>query len=88
MRDICFTPLAFEQYNDWAIENKKIQQKISKLITECTKTPFEGIGKPEALKYEFKGCWSRRITDEHRLIYRVTDEIITVLHCKTHYEDR
>jgi toxin YoeB len=70
MRDLLFTPIAFEQYNNWQIENKQIFNKLQKLIKETAKTPFEGTGKPEALKYDFAGCWSRRITDEHRLIYK------------------
>jgi toxin YoeB len=86
MRDICFTPIAFEEYNDWAVENKKVQKKIAKLIEECTKNPFEGTGKPEGLKHNLKGYWSRRITNEHRLIYKVTDEMITIIACKKHYE--
>jgi toxin YoeB len=86
MRDICFTPNAFEEYNDWAIENKKVQKKIAKLIEECTKSPFEGTGKPEGLKHNLKGYWSRRITEEDRLIYKVTDDMITIIACKSHYE--
>jgi toxin YoeB len=66
MRKILFTPIAFEQYNDWQTENKQVFNKLKKLIKETAKTPFEGTGKPEALKFDFAGCWSRRITDEHR----------------------
>lgn len=71
MRKILFTPIAFEQYNDWQSENKQIFNKLKKLIKETAKTPFEGTGKPEALKHDYSGCWSRRITDEHRLVYKV-----------------
>ena len=87
MRDICFTAPAFDEYNDWGIDDKKIQKKIKRLIDECIKNPFEGTGKPEALKYDFKGYWSRRITGEHRLIYKVTDDMVTITHCKNHYAD-
>jgi toxin YoeB len=73
MRDYLFTPIAFEQYNDWQKENKQVFNKLKKLIKECARTPFEGTGKPEALKHDYTGYWSRRITDEHRLVYRVED---------------
>jgi toxin YoeB len=86
MRAIKFTPTSFEQYNEWAIINKKIFFRIGKLIKECAKSPFTGTGKPEALKHDLKGYWSRRISDEHRLIYKVEDEFITVVFCKYHYE--
>lgn len=71
MRKILFTPIAFEQYNGWQIDNKQIFKRLNKLIVETAKTPFDGMGKPEALKYEYAGYWSRRITDEHRLVYKV-----------------
>jgi toxin YoeB len=71
MRDIQFSPDAFEEYNNWIIENKSLFNKINKLIIETARTPFEGTGKPEALKHDFKGYWSRRIDQEHRLVYRV-----------------
>lgn len=86
MRDIRFTPTAFEQYVEWERSDKSVYQKINKLLLESARTPFEGIGKPEALKHDFKGYWSRRITDEHRLVYRVDDECIKVIACKLHYK--
>lgn len=55
------------------------------LIKEIGREPFKGIGKPEPLKYEFKGCWSRRIDDEHRLIYQVSEDKIRILTCRYHY---
>ncbi|WP_310587543.1 Txe/YoeB family addiction module toxin [Runella rosea] len=64
-RNILFTPQAFEDFTSWVNENKKVFFKISELIEETRRNPFEGKGKPEALKYDFKGFWSRRITDEH-----------------------
>lgn len=85
MRDFLFTPIAFEQYNDWQTENKQTFAKLKKLIKEVAKTPFEGIGKPEALKHEYSGYWSRRITDEHRLIYKVEENCIKIISCKYHY---
>jgi toxin YoeB len=85
MRLISFTPLAFEDFNEWKQTNKLIQEKIIKLISEISRSPFEGIGKPEALKHQLKGYWSRRINDEHRLVYKVTDDQIVVISCKYHY---
>lgn len=72
MRDYLFTPVAFEQYNEWQNENKQVFTKLKKLIKETAKTPFEGTGKPEALKYDYAGYWSRRITAELPQNYRRT----------------
>ena len=85
MRQILFTPVAFEQYNNWQTDNKQIFNRLKKLIVETAKTPFDGTGKPEALKYDYAGCWSRRITDEHRLIYKVQENVIEIIACKFHY---
>jgi toxin YoeB len=85
MRKILFTPIAFEQYNDWQTENKQVFNKLKKLIKETAKTPFEGTGKPEALKFDFAGCWSRRITNEHRLVYKIEEGLIEIIACKFHY---
>ena len=85
MRDFLFTPIALEQYNEWQSENKQIFNKLKKLIKETAKNPYEGTGKPEALKHDYKGYWSRRITDEHRLIYKVEDKFIKIIACKFHY---
>jgi toxin YoeB len=85
MRKILFTSTGFEQYNDWQIENKQVFNRLKRLIVECAKTPFEGIGKPEPLKHNLSGCWSRRITDEHRLVYKVEAEWIEIIFCKFHY---
>ena len=85
MRQIIFQPQAYQQYTQWAKEDKKVFDKIVKLIEETVRHPFTGIGKPEPLKYELKGCWSRRINQEHRLIYQVTNDAIIVIACKYHY---
>jgi toxin YoeB len=85
MRKISFTTTAFEQYNEWRTENKKIQDRIIMLIKEIQRHPMSGTGKPEALKHDYKGYWSRRINDEHRLIYHFNDEIVTIIACKFHY---
>lgn len=85
MRKILFTPIAFEQYNNWQTDNRQIFKRLQKLILETAKTPFEGTGKPEALKYQYAGCWSRRITEEHRLVYKVEENMIEIIACKFHY---
>lgn len=85
MRLISFTPAAFEQFNEWRLLNKPLHERIIKLIVEIGRTPFEGSGKPEALKHQLKGYWSRRINDEHRLVYQVTDAQIIIIACKYHY---
>lgn len=86
MRIIAFHQKAFDQYNEWGARDKKTFERLQRLISETAKTPFEGIGKPEPLKRELKGYWSRRITDEHRLVYKVTDEQLIIASCKYHYE--
>lgn len=86
MRIVAFHQSAFEQYNEWAMVDKKIFERVRRLIIESAKSPFAGIGKPEPLKANLKGYWSRRITDEHRLVYKVTDQQIIIASCKYHYE--
>jgi toxin YoeB len=86
VRQIHFTVIGFEQYNEWSVVDRRTFIRLGKLIRECTRTPFTGTGKPEALKYDFKGYWSRRITLEHRLVYKVADESILVVFCMNHYE--
>lgn len=85
-RRIIFEASAFEDFNEWAGKDKKIQQKIATLIKDINRTPYSGLGKPEALKHEYKGYWSRRINDEHRLVYKVTDTDIIIVACKYHYD--
>jgi toxin YoeB len=65
--------------------NKAVQKKIQQLFADMKQHPFEGIGKPEALKYELSGKWSRRINDEHRIVYDVTDDLINVYTLRGHY---
>jgi toxin YoeB len=85
MRIVAFQQSAFEQYNEWATD-KKMFERVRRLIAETVRSPFAGIGKPEPLKGDLKGYWSRRITDEHRLVYKVTDEQVIIVSCKYHYE--
>ena len=86
MRNIVFDQKAFGQFNQWATENKKLYKKIVELIDDILRDPFSGVGKPEPLKYTLKGYWSRRINDEHRLVYQVTDTEIIIISCKFHYD--
>ncbi|CAN5320283.1 Txe/YoeB family addiction module toxin [soil metagenome] len=85
MRTIAFHQEAFEQYNEWAKSDRKLFDRLHRLIVEAAKNPFDGIGKPEPLKANLKCYWSRRINDEHRLVYKVTEEQIIIAACKYHY---
>lgn len=76
---------AWEDYLFWQINDKKVLKKINSLIKSCERTPFSGIGKPEPLKNELSTCWSRRITDEHRLVYKVENDILIIVQCRFHY---
>ncbi|MBK8626159.1 MAG: Txe/YoeB family addiction module toxin [Saprospiraceae bacterium] len=69
----------------WATNNLKVLKKIIELIHFCRISPFEGLGKPEPLRHNLKGYWSRRINDEHRLVYKVEDERIIIVSCRDHY---
>jgi toxin YoeB len=82
---IVFESSAFADFNDWVKLDKKIHRKIIELIKDIIRHPFQGLGKPEALKHDLSGYWSRRIDREHRLVYKVTNEEIIILSCKYHY---
>ena len=69
MRKISFEIKAFEEFTYWANNDKKIFKKILSLLKDTQKNPFSGLGKPEPLKYKLQGCWSKRINQEHRLVY-------------------
>lgn len=86
MRSIEFVPKAFKEYQQWIERDRRIALRIGDLIKDILRSPFEGIGKPEALKYQFTGYWSRRINPEHRLIYKVTDDSIVIISCNSHYK--
>lgn len=83
---IIFSENSWEDYTSWLRDDKKILKKINELIRDIQRTPYEGIGKPEALKYDLMGFWSRRIDREHRLVYRVIENEILIYSCKYHYE--
>ena len=87
--EVKFTKKAQEHIEFWKKSgNKAIQKKIQSLIEDIIKSPFTGIGKPEALKYNLQGTWSRKINDEHRIVYEIPDEDILLIHSlKGHYTD-
>jgi toxin YoeB len=76
---------AWEDYLYWQGNDKKVMCKINFLIKECQRTPFEGTGKPEPLRQNLSGFWSRRITGENRLVYKIEDNVIYIAQCRYHY---
>ena len=83
---VSFTQKSLEEYQNWATEDRKIFKKIGELIKEICRTPFEGSGKPEPLRHDLAGFWSRRINQEHRLVYKVENDAVYIASCKFHYE--
>jgi toxin YoeB len=85
---VLWTTQAREEYDFWQQTDQQILERIHTLIENIKATPFAGIGKPEPLKHDFHGWWSRRITSEHRLVYRVTGTppVLTIAQCRYHYE--
>lgn len=82
---LVFDPNALEDLRYWVGTDRRKALKIIDLLEAVLKSPFEGIGKPEPLKFELSGCWSRRIDQEHRLVYRVDGQDLVVLGCRYHY---
>ncbi len=82
---LCFTPTAWEDYLWFQENNRKLLKRINLLIQDALRSPFEGIGKPEPLRADLKGSWSRRINEEHRLVYTATATELTILTCRYHY---
>lgn len=83
---LTFQTRGWEDYLHWQATDRKMLRKLNGLIKECLRTPFEGTGKPEPLKGEFGGWWSRRIDQEHRLIYRATEDALLIAQCRYHYD--
>lgn len=83
--NVVFSPPAWEDYQHWQSVDRTILKRINRLIDEIRRSPYEGIGKTEPLKYGLPGAWSRRITDEHRLVYRITTESMEILQARYHY---
>lgn len=83
--ELVFLTHAWDDYIYWQSTDKKMLKRVNELIKQCQRTPFEGIGKPEGLKGDLSGWWSRRITQEHRLVYRVENNRLIIAQCRNHY---
>lgn len=83
---LTFQAHGWEDYLHWQETDRKMLRKLNGLIKECLRTPFEGTGKPEPLKGALAGWWSRRLDQEHRLVYRATDEGLLIAQCRYHYD--
>lgn len=84
--NILFSERGWEDYLYWQSKNKQISKRVNLLLRDiCRDDPFDGIGKPEPLKHAFSGYWSRRINDEHRLIYRIVDDVVEIAQARYHY---
>ncbi|MCX6287543.1 MAG: Txe/YoeB family addiction module toxin [Bacteroidetes bacterium] len=83
---IIFSKNSWEDYISWQFEDKKMLRKINDLIKDIQRTPYEGLGKPEPLKYDLTGLWSRRIDREHRLVYRIAGDYLFIYSCRYHYD--
>ena len=84
-RLLAWTDDAWDDYVYWQVQDKKTLKRINKLITDTKRSPFEGIGKPEPLKENLSGFWSRRVDESNRLVYAVNDSHITIISCLYHY---
>ncbi|AZZ41661.1 Txe/YoeB family addiction module toxin [Acidipropionibacterium jensenii] len=82
---LVWDPSAWEDYTHWQTTDRRVLKRINTLIDSCLREPFAGIGKPEQLKYGAQGAWSRRITDEHRLVYLVDGDDLVILQARYHY---
>ena len=82
---IIFSSQGWEDYLHWQSTDKKLLKRINELIKEITRTPFQGTGKPEPLRHALGGYWSRRINDEHRLVYKVEDDAVLIAQARYHY---
>jgi len=83
--NLTFAPKAWDSYLYWQKTDKAIVKRINTLIKEIQRSPFEGVGKPEPLKHALSGFWSRRINDEHRIVYKVNDNTILIAQLRYHY---
>lgn len=83
--NILFLEDAWQDYLYWQKTDQKILKRINELIKDIQRSPFSGIGKPEGLKFNMSGLWSRRIDQEHRLIYQIKDDSIIIVQCRYHY---
>lgn len=84
--NLSFTPQAWEDYQYWLQMDRKVSRRINELIKDTLRSPLEGIGKPEALRHGLSGYWSRRITEEHRMVYRQVESGIVLIQLRYHYQ--
>jgi toxin YoeB len=88
---LLWTPTGWQQYQHWQQADPKLLLRINELIRDAMRNPFQGLGKPEPLRNELSGWWSRRISEEHRLVYRVTgkgdQQVLEIAYCRYHYRD-
>ncbi len=82
---LAFTESAWQDYLWFQAKNPRLLKRVNKLIKDTLRTPFKGLGKPEPLKGDLSGCWSRRIDNEYRLVYSVTETELTIISCRFHY---
>jgi len=82
---LIFSEQAWEEYLHWQKTDRQVLNRINQLIREIQREPFRGIGKPEPLKHGFAGYWSRRITDEHRIVYKIHDDSVLIAQLRYHY---
>ena len=87
MSKFLFTEDAWEDYLYWQTQDKKILKRINQLLQDIERNGYNGIGKPEPLRGGLSGFWSRRIDDEHRIVYRVTEDRVEIIQCRGHYDD-
>jgi toxin YoeB len=83
--NVTFTPTALDDLRYWLKTDKRQAERVLALLEEIRRTPFEGTGKPEPLRFQLAGCWSRRIDREHRLVYQVEETEVVVIACRYHY---
>lgn len=86
LTNFSFTRDAYADYEEIKAADPKMAQKIKDLIINIMETPFAGLGKPEPLRFELSGCWSRRINQQHRLVYRVVGDNLQIISCRYHYK--
>jgi len=92
MKIIFASDEAFEDFNEWATNDKNLYKKLMSLIRDIRRSPYEGLGQSEPLKHDLSGCWSRRINHEHRLVYQIiegeslNENALVIISCKTHYK--
>ena len=87
-RQIVFKSRGWSDYLYWQGQDKKTLKRLNVLIKDIERSPFEGIGKPEPLKHDFSGWWSRQIDDSNRIVYRIKDDNLEISQCKGHYDDK